>query len=365
MPDTETLEPTLEGGMVPYIETESHQPVPSQHHILVGLRTLATMPEEEFKRRKEEMRRGLDRMQEVVREILEEDRDYGRVKGIDRPFLFQAGAELLANFYGLAIRHEVDRIVRRADDSPDIPPYEFHCRSYVHLGSFDGPIVAMGYGEANPYEERYRYRWQKPTCPACGREGLIQGRPDGKLAGKWWCPGREGGCNRTFEPNAKDENGEDLIKPRRKVENTDIWGLAETILQMAVKRSLVAAVRRATGTSGLFTQDPDSPSVEAQASEVPTPPEPPVVEVVEQPKEVAKGGRETTATDVQIAEVQRIAKAKGLGPDEVGAVVAKVLNISVDLSAFPSRRQKGIELLKLLSALEADELGQVIAQLEK
>lgn len=329
-----------------------------QHHILVGLRTLATMDAEEFERRKAEMKRGLERMQQVVRDILQEGEDYGRVPGVKRPFLHQPGAEKLANFYGLAVRQEVERLERKIDDAPDIPPYAFHVRSYVHLGSFDGPVVAMGYGEANPYEEKYRYRWVNPSCPECGREGLIRGRDDSRLAGKYWCPPREGGCNRTFESN------DPRIKSRERVENPDIWGLAETILQMAAKRSLVAAIRRATGTSGLFSQDPDSPSVEAQAAEIPTPPEEPVVKVAKSAPAVQRGGREEQATDVQIASIRKLAKEKGLGPDEVASVVGRVMGFEVNLAAFPDRKTKGVELMKLLMTFRANELGAIIRALE-
>ena len=124
-------------------------------------------------------------------------------------------------------------------------------------------MVAQGYGEANSWEERYRWRLAKATCPKCGREGLVKGKEDGKLKGKWWCPSREGGCNSTFEA------ADPAVTPPGKVENSDPWGLANTLVKMGEKRAHVDVILRATGTSGFFTQDEDSPSVQQQSGDEP------------------------------------------------------------------------------------------------
>ena len=94
-----------------------------------------------------------------------------------------------------AIRFEAERV---EGDGVVAPPLAYHVRSYAHLGSFDGPVVAQGYGEANSWEPRYRYIEAKRVCPKCNHEGLIKGKIDGKLKGKWWCSARDGGCNATY-----------------------------------------------------------------------------------------------------------------------------------------------------------------------
>ena len=323
------------------------------HHLITGMAALARMDEGEFQAAMTAIETGQKRMREFQKRAMVKGEDYGVIKGIDRPFLHLPGAEKMTLLYGLAVRQEAERI---AGDGIISPPLAYHVKSYVHVGSFGGPIVAMGYGEANSWEVKYRYTWAKAKCPACGREGLIRGKPDGKLKGKWWCPTREGGCNRTFE--ASDPS----IASPGKVENTDPHSLAETLIQMAAKRSFVAATRRATGTSGLFTQDEDSPSVLAQAE--PETPDGGEAQVEKVDVAVTRGGKADAPTPTQIAHLSKISRDKALGPDGIAAVIVR-LGGQITLPDG-DRGEKGRALLAYIEsgAMTADQMGELLHTLD-
>jgi hypothetical protein len=343
----------------------------TDHHVITGMAALARMSPAEYESTISTVIAGMERVKDFQKRAMIEGEDYGRVKGIERPFLHLPGAEKLCLLYGLAVRQEADRIdgIERhgwTDMSPDAqgkfgrwttPPIAYHVRSYVHLGSFDGPVVGMGYGEANSWEDKYRYRWGKSKCPDCGREGLIKGKQESRLRGKFWCPGAEGGCNRTFEPN------DPRVIPAGKIENPDPYSQAETLLQMAAKRSLVAATRRATGTSGLFTQDEDAPTVQRQAeAEPPSDDAEPVIEAVPE-QEVEKGGKPVKPTAAQISHLSKVSKAKDLGPDAIMAAIKQLGLPAIELEG--DRGAKGRALLMHINAtLTADQMGALLQTID-
>jgi len=321
----------------------------ADHHLVVGMATLANMSEDEFTAKLDVMKRGQERLRTIQENLLVPGEDYGRVRGIDKPFLHQPGAEKLANFYGLAVRQEATRVTRQVGDDPETPPYSYQVQSFVHLGSFDGPIVATGFGEANPFEEKYRYRWAKSGCPVCGMQGtIITRKSPPALAGKRQCAnfGDKAGCGTVFEAN------DPRLKPSEKEENPDLYGLAETILAMAAKRSLVASVRRATGTSGLFTQDEDSPSVQQQSQEAGPEGQAPVVESATIGVPIEVGGKTTQVTQAQLDRLQALAKEKGIG----GAKIAELLNRLFDMEVAPT----GKAASEAVRTLDANQMGQLL-----
>lgn len=336
-------------------ETTALTVAPPTHHLVVGMGTLAALSEDEFQAKLALMQQGQDRIRTIMEKLLIKGEDYGIVKGIERPFLHQPGAEKLANFYGLAARQEAERIT---GDGITEPPLAYHVKTYVHLGDFSGPAVAMGYGEASSWEEKYRYRWGKATCPKCGREGLIRGKADGKLRGKWWCPGREGGCNSTFEA------ADPTVTPPGKIENTDPYSLAETLIQMAGKRSFVAAIRRATGTSGLFTQDDDSPSVQQQVADIPQDDPSPVVEAGPEVT-VAVGGKTEMASSEQLARLVSLAKEKGVDKDALSALFLRLFGSTVEPSSpaisNAARGLTGAQIGQMLWTMETGEVDPLEA----
>lgn len=369
---TRTQAPPTEGGIEDgqYIEVPEETPVPepvpvralvaqaADHHLVVGMATIANMSEADFRANLDVMKRGLERVQTIQKELMTAGVDYGKVPGIAKPFLHQPGAEMLSNLYGFAVRQEADRLVRKVGDDPGTPPYAFVTKSFVHLGDFDGPIIATGSGEANPYESKYRERFAVQGCPVCQRPKLIKRVKPPALAGKWQCPGwgDMGGCGTVFEPN------DPRLAPTGKevVPDADLWGLAETILAMSAKRSLVAAIRRATGTSGLFTQDDDSPSVQSQSTATEEgagdPGSAPVIENASVGVPIAPGGKTSQVTQVQLDHLKKLAAEKGLG----GAKIADLLNRLFGLEVAPT----GAAASAAAKGLDANAMGRLLMAME-
>lgn len=328
-----------------------------QQHLMVGLGALAAMDEAEFNQKLDMLTRGQERLEAIVHRLLEKGVDYGNVPGIARPFLQLPGAEKLQNFYGYAIEQQAERVT---GDGVTSAPLAYHVKSYVHLGDFTGPIVAMGYGEANSWEPKYRYVNRQPECPECGTR-LVKRKSPPNLAGKWNCPtwNNMGGCNAVFEPgDTRIEQG--------KIENPDPYGLAETLIQIAAKRSFVAAIRRATGTSGYFTQDEDSPSVVAQSEGVPPPAEPdaPVrVEAVTGAATVERGGKPAAPTTEQLRHLSVLSKERDLGPQGIEAAIFKVFERDPKVPDGDRTAQSQALIAWINANLTADELGLVIQRI--
>jgi hypothetical protein len=128
---------------------------------------------------------------------------------------------------------------------------------------------------------------------------------------------------------------------------------------MSVKRSHVNSIRRATGTSGLFSQDDDSPSVQAQstatASGDPDAP-PPVVENAAIGVPIAPGGKTTQVTQVQLDRLKVLAKEKGLN----GAKIADLLSRLFGMDVAPT----GAAASAAVKTLSADQMGELLLCME-
>jgi hypothetical protein len=236
---------------------------------ITGAIALANLSDEEFERNLAAFKKGQERVRRIQQEMMRKDLDYGQIPGTPKPTLYKPGAETLGLTFGIAARFEAERIV---GDGEKAPPLTYHVRCYGHLRDFDGPIVAQGFGEANSWETRYRYRTQRHrrTCPDCGAAGLIKGKETSKLQGKWWCPPDKGGCGHVFPSGDRRITSQEVGDER--TENPDPYDLANTLLKMGEKRSHVDMMLRATGTSGLFTQDiEDLVSEEAPQASVEAP----------------------------------------------------------------------------------------------
>ena len=353
------VEPTVEAEYADIPEERAITVTAPQQHLVVGVGALAAMGREDFERNLEMLTQGQERLAILTDRLLVKGQDYGHVPGISKPFLQKPGAEKLANFYGLAIRFEADRLIGDGKDSPQLT---YHVRAYAHLKDFDGPVVAQGFGEANTWEERYRYVTQRPMCPSCGNTELVMRKSPPQLAGKLNCPTWQGkgGCNAVFEPN------DPRVPKAGKVENPDVWGLANTLIKMAEKRSAVDCVLRATGTSGFFSQDDDSPSVRAQSSGAPDrgDDERPEVENVTGQQAVPRGGRPDAPTGTQMAQLSRLSKEKKLGPDGIAAVITRLFDVPVVLPDG-TRGEQGKWLWGYIEqGMTADQLGRVLETLD-
>lgn len=141
-------------------------------------------------------------VREMMKAVLVEDVDYGRIPGTPKPTLFKSGAEWLLRWARFGHRLEKVEVERDQDGQR----YGVTYRAVIHALSDPSTVVATcdGYcGYDEPDREEHTNKW-------------------GKTVGR------------------------------------SPWN---TIIKMAQKRALVGATLQATATSGLFTQDvEDQPS---------------------------------------------------------------------------------------------------------
>lgn len=191
---------------------------------------------------------------DFINKVLAEGTDYGPIPGGDKPALKKPGAEKLSSFFGLRPIFEDVQTVEdwMGEQHGGEPFFYYRQRCKLFLGdALSGPLVGTADGSCNSWETKFRYRYSNRKCPNCSRETIIKGKDE--YGGGWLCYARKGGCG------AKYPDGDQSIESQKlgQVKNTDPAELVNTILKMAQKRALVAAVLIATGASDYFTQDVD------------------------------------------------------------------------------------------------------------
>lgn len=212
-----------------------------------GPLALASLTDEEFDRRLaalDTMRTRVARMQKA---LMVKDVDYGVIPGTGtKPTLLKPGAEKLCQAYGLAAEFVPQRIVGDGDKEPHLS-YLMRCE--LHLGSTAGLIVAVGYGSANSFEAKHRYRRAARICPNCGKPAIIKGKAE--YGGGWVCFKKKDGCGSKWRDGAPEIEGQSV----EDIENPDPFDLDVVLVKMSEKRAFIDATLRATAASGLFTQD--------------------------------------------------------------------------------------------------------------
>lgn len=218
-----------------------------------GTLAMALMPEDEFAQRLAALKKGQERIRTIKRELMVEDAHYGTIPGTDKPTLLKPGAEVLCSIYGL--RADFHPSVEYGDGDTQ-PAVRVTMRCELHLGDLMGPVVAVGYGAANSWERKHRYRKGERTCPDCGVVGSVRrsSYPNkmGDYRGEkgWWC--RD--C-RTNWDNPKEPA---ILEQQTGMEtNPDQHDLENTLVKMAKKRAHIDAALTGTASSDLFTQDLD------------------------------------------------------------------------------------------------------------
>jgi hypothetical protein len=211
---------------------------------------------------------------EFTQRIMKAGTDYGAVPGTSKPTLLKPGAEKLSTFFGLSPRYEIVKQVEQWDADEPFFYYWFKCSLYHgdrYVGSADG--------SCNSRESRYRYRWvDESDVPAhlspsgLRKRGGKASEPKfaverGETQGKYGKPedywqafrnAIEAGTAKTGERTTKDGRVMQTWEIDRtvyRVPNEDIFSQVNTILKMAQKRALVAAVLVCVNASEFFTQD--------------------------------------------------------------------------------------------------------------
>ena len=194
----------------------------------------------------QDVRAQVNLIQEIMQGVMKKDEHYGVIPGTGtKPTLLKAGAEKLCLTFRLAPDYEIEE---KTDGA--------HLRitskcTLTHIPS--GQRFGSGMGSCSTREAKYAYRTGKRKCPHCGAEAIIKGKDfkgDGLPTG-WVCFSKKGGCGTKFA------DGTPSIESQKegRVANEDVADQYNTVLKMANKRSLVAAVLNATAASDIFTQD--------------------------------------------------------------------------------------------------------------
>lgn len=177
-----------------------------------------------------------------VKEHMAEGTDYGVIPGTRDPTLLKPGAEKLVDLYRCAAKYKVLEKIEDWDRGL------FHYLFKVTIVSRDtGSLMAEGFGSANSKEGRYRWRNAQLKCPECAKETLLRSKDQPE----YFCWKKKGGCGLTF-PLAETRI---VNQAQGKVENDDIFTLANTILKMAKKRALVDGAIAMARVSDMFAQD--------------------------------------------------------------------------------------------------------------
>jgi len=184
----------------------------------------------------EQVEARVNKVRQLQARLMKEDIHYGNVPGTDRPTLFKPGAELICLTFMFDPQYEHD--IKQDGQHREIVS---RCVLY-HIPT--GNRIASGEGSCSTYESKYAYRKAGAECPKCGKElRRSKDRPS------YYCWTKMGGCGNTFPLN------DSRIKVSGRIPNADLADQYNTVLKMANKRSLTAAVLNATAASEIYTQD--------------------------------------------------------------------------------------------------------------
>lgn len=216
-----------------------------------SLAALAYLTDDQLNQQIALLQRAQSAVDRVKRSLMVKDIHFGEIPGTGKPTLLKPGAEVLLDAFRLVANPHVER---HTGDGITEPHVSYVVRTTIHAGDIDGPVVGVGLGEANTFERKYRWRNGSKSCPSCGKASI--GRSKEEYGGGYFCNRNNGGCGASFKKGsdgAKELDGQQSGP----VENPDPFDLANTLLKMAAKRSLVSAALAATRSSDLFTQDLD------------------------------------------------------------------------------------------------------------
>jgi len=168
--------------------------------------------------------------------------DFGVIPGTGKPTLLQPGAQKICLYHNAYPDHKVTATELGKGH------IEYLVTTLLISRSTD-KILGQGVGSCSSMESRYRFRNASKKCPNCGNDKIIKGKEE--YGGGWICFAKKGGCGSKFLSNDRGITDQ----PVGQVENENIHDVRNTVLKMAVKRSLVAASLAMGCASEMFTQD--------------------------------------------------------------------------------------------------------------
>lgn len=158
-------------------------------------------------------------IQHIKEAVMQENSHYGVIPGTNKPTLYKAGAEILLETFNIA----ADPIVEDLSAGDTV-----RLRVVTRLLSSSGRFLGAGVGEASSAEDKYQWR-----VMVCQEE--FDATPEDRKRIKWQTKYGKVQAVKQVRTNPAD--------------------IANTILKMAKKRSLVDATLTVTAASDMFTQD--------------------------------------------------------------------------------------------------------------
>jgi hypothetical protein len=181
-------------------------------------------------------------IQDVMQRVMKQDEHYGIIPGCKKPSLYKPGAEKLCMTFRLSEDYQVIREIQQAQ----IISYTVRC-VLTHIPT--GQVISSGIGSCNSREEKYRWEYKlTPTETLIPREYWEAKKADNNKEMK-----RIIGEGK--RPMKDESTGKWVVADAEKVENENAWDYDNTIIKMACKRALIAAVLNGTAASDIFTQD--------------------------------------------------------------------------------------------------------------
>ncbi len=161
-------------------------------------------------------------IQQVMGTVMKNEVHYGTVPGCgDKPALFKPGAEKILATFRLSANPEIEDL-----STTD----EIRYRIKMEIQSANGVVIGYGVGECSSNEDKFK--WRRSVCDA-----EFQETPADRRRKKW----KKG-------YGSKKDYTIDQVR-------TDVADIANTVLKMAKKRSLVDACLTTTACSDIFEQD--------------------------------------------------------------------------------------------------------------
>jgi hypothetical protein len=174
----------------------------------------------------------VQRVREVMRDLMEEGVHYGKVPGTQKPSLWKPGAELLLMTFRIGPKLDVE-------DLSTLDEIRYRV-TVTGIAQGSGECLGEAIGECSTSEEKYR--WRGAVHP-----NEWEATPEDRRRQKWT---RDGSTIAQVRTSPADQ--------------------ANTVLLMAVKRGLVAMTRIVTACSDIFDQDvEDLPSADAGVGATP------------------------------------------------------------------------------------------------
>lgn len=193
------------------------------------------------------------KIQSAMSSVMKDNEHYGVIPGTQKPTLLKPGAEKLCLLFRLAPEYGIKETWHDDGHFTVIAT----CR-LTHISTEN--FVAAGEGMCSTKESKYAYRKASLTCPSCGGNEAVR---KSKQGGGWYCWSKIGGCGwKTTNDNDPAIKSQNLGK----VDNPDLADSYNTVLKMACKRALIAAVLNGTAASDIFTQDVGDTEVEPEVA---------------------------------------------------------------------------------------------------